>query len=84
MTGSPVSHPDATDPEYLDTLAVCQARLERFAEAEVSASRAVELSAKQLDDYRTGLIRTRLELYRAKKPYLPESFTADFPKRATP
>jgi Flp pilus assembly protein TadD len=75
---------DPADPEYADTLAVCLARLGLFDEAVKAEEQATALSLPQGDEYRTGLLRTRLELFRAKKPYLPESFTPDFPKRAAP
>ena len=73
---------DPGDADALDTLAICLARIGRYEQAAETAARAA--AGKIPDVYNQSLILLRLELFRAKKPYLPESFTADGPKGGKP
>jgi Flp pilus assembly protein TadD len=58
--------------EYLDTLAICQARAGHYPEAVVSAGKAAAAARKRGDEYLASRIDARASLFRAGKPYLPE------------
>lgn len=64
------------DPEAVDTLAVALARVARYPEAAEAADRAAIVAERVgWDAYRVSLIRSRADLFRAGKPFLPASFT---------
>jgi tetratricopeptide (TPR) repeat protein len=58
--------------EYRDTLAICLARVGKFPEAATEAGVAAHQARDHGDAYLAARIDSRVSLYRAGKPYLPE------------
>lgn len=64
-----VSEISTNDPGALDTLAAAQAEVRQFAEAALTAQKAVELAEKSGQKKLADEIRSRLQLYQSARPY---------------
>ena len=59
--------------DFVDTWAICLARVGQYPDAVREADRAAGLARSAGDDYLAGRIEARADLFRKEKPYLPES-----------
>ena len=64
-------------PEVVDTLAVAYAAAGRFPEARETIQKAIRAAQSAGDTALTQRIKSRLNLYKAEKPYLDPSLARD-------
>ena len=60
---------EGKQPEVLDVLAAAYAEAGRFPEAAATASKAMELATHQHNQPLANVLRTRIALYEAGRPY---------------